>query len=68
MMSKQNESLKDRLRDLERDVALKEVENRVLNNKLKLVSEDYTTLRLARMSLGSTDEKNNRRKRGGNSD
>lgn len=50
IMQKQNQLLKDRIRDLERDLTLMEVEKKVLTGRLETVKEDYTTLRLAQMA------------------
>jgi len=46
VVSKQNHILKERIRDLERELNMTEVENKVLKNKLEIVKEDYTTIKL----------------------
>ena len=61
IMQKQNQLLKDRIRDLERDLTLMEVEKKVLTGRLETVKEDYTTLRLAQMANKNIKELNNAR-------
>ena len=39
--------LRERARDLEREVNVKEIEVKVMTNKYNLLREDYTTLKLA---------------------
>ena len=46
-MQKEIAVLRERARDLEREVNVKEVEVKVMTNKYNLLREDYTTLKLA---------------------
>ena len=48
-MQKEIAALREKNRDLERDVNVKEVEVKVISNKYNLLREDYTTLKLAQM-------------------
>ena len=50
VVQKQTTLLKERIQDLERELSVKEVEKKVLQDQLTLVKEDYATLRLAQMA------------------
>lgn len=49
MVQKEIAVLREKARDLEREVNVKEVEVKVMTNKYNLLREDYTTLKLAAM-------------------
>ena len=49
LVQKEINELRNKVRDLEHDINLKEVEVRVITNKYNLLREDYTSLKLANM-------------------
>ena len=68
ILKKKIGDLKDRCSELEREADIQGVENRILQNKLKVVSEDYTTMKLAQMAIhgnSAAEEKKTPKKRGG---